>query len=429
MSTVLRGGLPTRGIDDAVIEITGATIGTVSTVTEWEQAAGRSAPEPSGTITPGLIDLHCHGGGGHTLCTTDPAQALAAASHHAAHGTTSVMASLVTAPAETLLDQVRALAPLVHDGHLLGLHLEGPFLSPARRGAQDPRWLADPDAALTERLLAAAGGAIKVVTIAPELHGASHVIGMLRAAGVVVALGHTDASYDVMRAALDGLEGTALVTHLANGMPPLHHRAPGPAAAALVSAARGEACVELIADGVHVDQGFAALTFATAAPGQVALITDSMAAAGMADGEYDLGPQRVRVAGGVARLADGDSLAGGTSHLAADVTRAAHAADPGHLTHAVQAAGPGLLTRAASASGHSGPGQGAGPARAYGAALAAATSTPARVLGLEGTLGVIAEGATADLLVRAPDGSLSVMRHGRWITRPRNQFDALHDRG
>jgi N-acetylglucosamine-6-phosphate deacetylase len=397
-------------MSDAIIEVTG------NVITSVEPAGGHHAPEPAGTIWPGLIDLHCHGGGGHTLCTTDPQEALAAAEHHAMRGTTSVMGSLVTAPADTLLAQVRALAPLVTDGHLLGLHLEGPFLSPARRGAQDPRWLLDPDPGLTERLLAAADGTIKVVTIAPELHGASHVIAMLRDAGVTVALGHTDASYDVMRAAIDELEGAALVTHLANGMPPLHHRAAGPAGAALVAAARGEASVELIADGVHVDRGFTALTFAAAEQGKVALITDSMAAAGMPDGEYDLGPQRVRVEAGVARLTTGgDALAGGTSHLADDVTRAARAtAEPR------AASGPGAQPdtagRPAADRPATCPDTAGHPAPDPGPALAAATSTPARILGLGQTLGLIAPGARANLLVHAPDGTLSVMRNGAWLT-------------
>jgi N-acetylglucosamine-6-phosphate deacetylase len=191
-----------------------------------------------------------------------------------------------------------------------------------------------------------------------------------------VALGHTDAGYDTMRHAIDGLEGTALITHLANGMAPLHHRAAGPVAAALVAASAGEAVVELIDDGVHVDRGFSHLVFAAAAPGRVALITDAMAAAGMSDGEYQLGPQRVRVAAGVARLADGDSIAGGTSHLLEDVTRAGGAA-----------------------------------------AIEAASATPARVLGLAAGRGTLTPGAPADLLVTAAGRVRKIMLNGRWSGR------------
>jgi N-acetylglucosamine-6-phosphate deacetylase len=370
--TVIRGEIPTAGLADGIVEVSEALITRVVAAENWPGPK----PEPDGTILPGLIDIHCHGGGGHTLCTTDQDEALAAALHHREAGTTGVVASLVTASAATLIDQILALAPLVADGHLLGIHLEGPFLSEKRKGAQDPAWLLEPDPALAERFIEAGGGAIKVMTIAPELPRAADVIKELRQAGVTVALGHTDAGYDTMRHAIDGLEGTALITHLANGMPPLHHRAAGPVAAALVAASAGEAVVELIDDGVHVDRGFSHLVFAAAAPGRVALITDAMAAAGMSDGEYQLGPQRVRVAAGVARLADGDSIAGGTSHLLEDVTRAGGAA-----------------------------------------AIEAASATPARVLGLAAGRGTLTPGAPADLLVTAAGRVRKIMLNGRWSGR------------
>jgi N-acetylglucosamine-6-phosphate deacetylase len=368
--TLVRGEIPTAGLADGIVEVSEGVIIRVAAAENWPG----HKPEPDGTILPGLIDIHCHGGGGHTLCTTDTDEALAAARHHREAGTTGVVASLVTAPAGTLLDQIRALAPLVADGQLLGIHLEGPFLSEKRRGAQDPDWLLEPDPALAERFIEAGGGAIKVMTIAPELPRAADVITVLRQAGVTVALGHTDASYDTMRRAIDGLDGTALVTHVANGMAPLHHRAAGPVAAALVAAAAGEATVELIDDGVHVDRGFSHLVFAAAAPGRVALITDAMAAAGMPDGDYQLGPQRVRVAAGVARLAAGESIAGGTSHLLEDVTRAGGTA----------------------------------------AAIEAASATPARVLGLSAVRGTLTPGAPADLLVTEAGRVAKIMLNGRW---------------
>jgi N-acetylglucosamine-6-phosphate deacetylase len=364
--TTLRGRVPSEGLDNAIVEITGPTITAVT------PAPGESDV----SIWPGLIDIHCHGGGGHTLCTTDQDEALAAADEHHRAGTAGVVASLVTAPADVMIAQIRALAPLVADGHLLGIHLEGPFLSEARRGAQSPRDLLEPDTGLAARFVAAGDGAVAIVTIAPELAGADDVIRVFREAGVTVALGHTDSSYDVMRAAIDRLEGAALITHLANGMPPLHHRQPGPVAAALVAAARGEATVELIDDGVHVDHGFADLVFAATADDHVALITDAMAAAGFADGEYQLGPQRVRVEDGVARLDPGGALAGGTSHLAEDVARAG------------------------------------GTARA----LRAATQVPARLLGLDHAPRVLA-GRPADLIVVEPSGQRLVMRDGQFPPR------------
>jgi N-acetylglucosamine-6-phosphate deacetylase len=210
---------------------------------------------------------------------------------------------------------------------------------------------------------------------------------MFRAAGVVVAFGHTDADYSCMAGALSAAAGSALVTHLGNAMPPLLHRAAGPVAAALVAAAAGEASVELIADGVHVDAGFTRLVFA-AAPGRVVLVTDAMAAAGMPDGSYALGPLRVTVSGGVARLAAGDAgpggdlgpIAGGTSRLL-QVVATAHAA------------GVPLAVAARAAS-----------------------EAPARVLGLSASRGALAPGTAADLIVT--DENLAVrrvMRAGRWL--------------
>jgi N-acetylglucosamine-6-phosphate deacetylase len=332
-------------------------------------------------ILPGLIDIHCHGGGGHTFATTDPAEALAAAAYHASAGTTGVVASLVTAAPADLLRQLRALKPLVAAGQLLGLHLEGPFLAPRRRGAHAPELLRDPDPALVAGLLEAAGSALVNVTLAPERPGAAQAAAMLRAAGVVVAFGHTDADYACMAEALAAAGGTGLVTHLGNAMPPLHHRAAGPVAAALVAAAADEASVELIADGVHVDAGFTRLVFATAAAGRVVLVTDATAAAGMPDGDYMLGPLPVTVSGGVARLASGGgSIAGGTSALLRVV----------------------------------------GEARAAGVPLAdaarAASEAPARVLGLAGSRGSLAPGMTADLVVADANLALRrVMRAGHWL--------------
>lgn len=375
----IRGKIPTAGLADGVVTVTDDVITSVEAA-----AAVHSPGAPGGdVILPGLIDIHCHGGGGHTFTTTDPAEAMAAAAHHAARGTTGIIASIVTAAPGDMVAQVRALAPLVASGDLLGIHLEGPFLSPSRCGAQAPEHIRDPDPALAADLLEAAGGsdgAIKVVTLAPERPGALEVAAIFRAAGVVVALGHTDSSYSAMASGLAFIGESALVTHLANGMPPLHHRSAGPVAAALVAASQDAASVELVADGVHVDAGFTRLVFAAAAPGRVVLITDAMTAAGMPDGSYDLGPQRVRVSGGVARLeSDGGALAGGTSSLV-QVVATAHAA------------GIPLADAARAAS-----------------------SAPARALGFD-SLGALAAGSRADLVIT--DDRLRVrrvLRAGRWI--------------
>ncbi|MCX4098863.1 N-acetylglucosamine-6-phosphate deacetylase [Nocardia sp. alder85J] len=312
----LRGRIVTadRVLDDGVISISGDRVGAVTDSAEWAaRHPDRALPLFSGTIVPGLVDIHNHGGFGHRFDTTDIAEARAAAEFHHAQGTTTVVASIVTAPADEMVAQVAALRELATAGVVAGIHAEGPFLSEVRCGAQDPRYLLDPDPVLTERLLAAADGWLRVMTLAPERPGFDAVATMLARHGVVVALGHSDAAHPEFRAALaPGGSGT-LVTHLANGMPPLHHRAPGPVAAALLAAAARAVTVELIGDGVHIDSGFGALVFATA-PQRVALITDAMQAAGMPDGGYRLGPQAVQVTEGVARL-PGGTLAGGTATL------------------------------------------------------------------------------------------------------------------
>jgi N-acetylglucosamine-6-phosphate deacetylase len=397
----IRGAIPTRGLSDGVVTVEAGVI------TDVGPAAAGSAPAFSGTILPGLLDIHCHGGGGHTFSTFDVGEALAAAAYHASCGTTGIIASLVTAAPDDLRRQVRALAPLVADGRLLGIHLEGPFLSPARRGAHSPALLRDPDPALAEDLLEAGGGAIKIVTLAPERPGATAVARMLRAAGVVVAFGHSDADYDVFTAALDEGGGSALVTHLGNAMPPLGHRAAGPVAAALVAAARDEASVELISDGVHVDAGFTRLVFSAAAPGRVVLVTDAMAAAGMPDGTYQLGPLLVRVRHGVARLAPadeaaeaeaGDELAGGAGPEPGAGAQSAGGAIAGGTSN--------LLRVVATAAAAGVP---------LADAARAASQAPARVLGLADR-GQLAPGMAADLVVTDESlAPLRVLRAGRWL--------------
>ncbi len=267
---LVRGRLvtPVDEVADGVVAVEGGSITYVGAADDWRgQHPGVELPEPTGVVLPGLVDIHCHGGGGHAVPTTDQAEALAAAAHHALHGTTSLVASLVTAAPDVLLDQVRALTPLVASGEFVGIHLEGPFLSVARCGAQPPEFLIAPDLDLIDELLPIADGAIRVMTIAPELARADDAATRLRAAGITVALGHSDASYEVFRAALRSLDGHGLVTHLANGMPPFHHRDVGPVGASLAEAALGRAAVEVVGDGVHVDDGFVAMVFAAAASG------------------------------------------------------------------------------------------------------------------------------------------------------------------
>ncbi len=389
---LVRGRLvtPVDEVADGVVATDVGSITYVGPADDWRgEHPGVELPAHAGVVLPGLVDIHCHGGGGNAVPTVDQAEARAVAAHHALHGTTSLVASLVTAAPDVLLDQVRAVAPLVASGEFVGLHLEGPFLSEVRCGAQPPEFLIEPDLDLIDELLAIADGAIKVMTIAPELAGADEAATRLRAAGVTVALGHSDASYEVFRAALRALDGDGLVTHLANGMPPFHHRGVGPVGASLAEAASGRAAVEVVGDGVHVDDGFVAMVFAAAAPGSVVLITDAMAAAGMPDGAYVLGGQPVEVSGGVARLSgrptepgSKGTIAGGTSHLVEVVARAVH--------HA----GVPLVD-----------------------AVRAASQTPARILGTAETRGALVAGCAADLLVTDENlRPVRVMRGGQWLS-------------
>lgn len=277
---------------------------------------------------PSLVDLHCHGALGHEL-GRDADGSREAAAHHRAAGVGRVVASLVSGTPDALVGQVATLAPLVASGELAGIHLEGPFLSEERRGAHDPSVLTDPDLALVESLVqtcaeAGAPDALVQWTFAPERAGSGELVTALARHGILPAVGHTDASAEVVTATLasiaDACGRPPLVTHLFNGMPAFHHRSGGPVAAALASAARGECVVELIADGVHVAPEVVRMVFETVGPERVALVSDAMAATGLGDGAYTIGTLDVEVAGGVARLADGGSgrgsIAGSTSTLA-----------------------------------------------------------------------------------------------------------------
>ncbi|WP_405490181.1 N-acetylglucosamine-6-phosphate deacetylase [Nocardia sp. NBC_00511] len=376
----LRGRVVTGAgvIEDAVITVQGERVAAVRSATDWVAAHRELPPEFSGTVLPGLVDIHNHGGFGHRFDTVDGGEARAAAAFHHRQGSTSVLAGIVTAPPDDMVAQVAVLRELAVEGVIAGIHAEGPFLSRTRCGAHDPSLLIDPDPALVDRLLKAADDHLCVVTMAPERTGFTDAARRFADAGVVVAVGHSDADFAEFRSALGPNGCATLITHIGNGMPPLHHRAPGPVAAGLVAAAERQAFVELIGDGVHVESGFGTFVFATV-PGQVILITDAMQAAGMPDGEYRLGPQTVTVTDGVARV-PGGSIAGGTSTLLHCLRWAVHEC--------------GLpLTEA----------------------VAAATSIPAAVVGLP-DVGDLRPGMFADAVVVDDDLRLvRVLRRGRWL--------------
>jgi N-acetylglucosamine-6-phosphate deacetylase len=354
------------------------------------------APEPSAVdlhgqwVLPGFVDVHVHGGGGASFTEGTSDEARKAAAFHRARGSTTVLASLVTAPLAELEARAAALAGLADEGVIAGLHLEGPFLSPARRGAQDARYMIAPDLAAFERLHEAARGHLRIITLAPELPGALAVIQAATRAGVTVAVGHTDATAAVTLAAVDA--GARHATHLFNGMRPPHHREPG-AVGALLD--RDEVTCEVIADGVHLDDIVVRLTARAAGPGRLVLVSDAMAAAGMPDGSYQLGSQRVTVAGGVARLREDPGDPGGTR-------------DPGGTVIAGSTATLADVVRHAIAAGLPVP-----------VAAAAASTTPARVLGLADRTGALRPGLAADLVVCDDDfRPRAVMCQGQWLAEP-----------
>jgi len=379
----LRGRVvtPTEVIADGVVVLRGATIAWVGEATHAAAAGWSGVPDavPAPvTVLPGLVDIHTHGGGGASYPdATTPEEALVAVHEHLAHGTTTLVASLVTAAPDTLRQRVGVLTALADAGEIAGIHLEGPFVSTVRCGAQDPALIQVPDADLTRELATLAHGHLVTMTIAPELAGVvgdGGVVDALIGAGALPSFGHTDASWQQTTDALADARtrlaatpgrrsGRATVTHLFNGMRPMTHRDPGPIPVFLAAAARGEVVVELIGDGTHVAPEMVQSIVSLVGAENVALVTDAMAAAGMPDGAYRLGSQDVRVEeGGVARLAHGGSIAGGTAHLL-DIVRTA------------VAGGVPLVD-----------------------VLRAAATTPATVLGDE-TVGALEAGRRADVLV------------------------------
>ena len=313
-------------------------------------------------LTPGFVDIHCHGGNGAAF--DNGADAIRTAlSAHRASGTTRSVISLVSGDHASLVDSLSTIAELAaSDPLVLGSHLEGPFLHQSFKGAHSPAVLRNPTTAEIDDLLAAANGTLRQITIAPELDGALAAIEQLSAAGVTVAIGHTSADYDQTLAAIDA--GARLLTHTFNAMHGIHHREPGPIAAAI---SRESVILEVINDGVHVHPDVVAMLFASA-PGRVALVTDAMAAACAHDGQYLLGSLDVTVTDGVARLSDSGAIAGSTLTMDAAVRRA------------VTEVGLNVPQ-----------------------AVAAATAIPARAIGRSGDLGSLAPGDAADAVLLDAD--------------------------
>jgi N-acetylglucosamine-6-phosphate deacetylase len=332
-------------------------------------------------VVPGFVDTHLHGGGGANFSAAATSETSTAVALHRRHGTTTLIASLVTAAPAELLRQVGELADDVHAGLIGGIHLEGPWLSTARCGAHQPSLMRDPDPAEIDRILDAGSGAIRMITIAPERDGALAAIRQIVDAGVVVAVGHTDATYEQTRAAISA--GATVGTHLFNAMRPIDRREPGPIVALLED---DRITVEMITDGVHVDPAIYRHVTRSAGIDRVSLITDAMAAAGMADGQYRLGSLAVTVADGVARVAGTDTIAGGTATMDR-VFRFA-------VNH-----------------------RGLSRDEALATAVRQASINPARALGLP--CAELTPGAAADCVVLDSDLAVTgVLHRGTWVVDP-----------
>jgi len=325
-----------------------------------------------GWLIPGFVDIHVHGGGGGSFSR---AEVDAATGYHRAHGTTTMLASLVSESMDDLKAQIRNLLPHVEQGSIAGIHLEGPFLAERRCGAHDPHVLCAPRGELIEEILATGTGSIRMVTIAPELEGAQSAIAIFASHGVISALGHSDA--DAATAHFGVNAGATVVTHLFNGMHPLHHRETGLADVGLLDS---RLICELILDGHHLSDEITEIALRLLGDRWIA-VTDAVAAAGLADGRYAVGGLEVEAVEGVVRLVEGGALAGST------------------LT--MDRAFDAILSKF-----HRSPLD----------AVQATATRPAALIGRH-DIGVLRPGARADLVVWRDGAVARVMRNGEWIDR------------
>ena len=361
---------PDRDLSPGYVVVEEGRIVRVAAGTPAPDAPGPAAAFPDGTLIPGLIDLQVNGGAGVDCLRCGPEGYEILGRYLAATGVTAYLPTIVSAPLEEMRRATAcagaAAARRRPLPQILGVHLEGPYLNPLRRGAHRAQDLRHPSVSEIEETHRRAGGLLRMVTLAPELEGAEAVVRRLAAEHVIVSIGHTDATADEVAAA--AAWGARMVTHVFNAMRGFHHREPGAAGAALLTPTL---TLGVIADFVHLHPAAIQLIARVAGPIRVALVTDAISAAGMGRGSFTLGAQSVDVRDGVARLADG-TLAGSVLAMIRGVHNFARAASVG-LREAVQCA----------------------------------TLVPARLLGLS-RKGRIAAGCDADLVALDREGDVAL---------------------
>ncbi len=330
------------------------------TVAEEAQADGEELDASGCYVIPGLVDIHFHGSAGADVSDGDAEGLHRMGAYEASRGVTAMCPATMTLPEDVLLraaEVAAAYEPAANEADLVGINMEGPYISPGKVGAQNPEHVRNPSVDEFRRLQEAAGGLFKLVDIAPEEAGADAFIGAL-ANEVRISVAHTTADYDTAARAF--AEGARHLTHLYNAMPGMHHRTPGPIPAA---AERDDVTAEIIADGVHIHPAMVRLAFNLFGDERMILVSDTLRAAGMPNGVYDLGGQDVTVDGYEARI-DNGALAGSVS----DLMRC--------LYVAVREMDIPLVS-----------------------AVKAATANPARAIGLAGRYGTLAPGAVADVVL------------------------------
>ena len=363
---------PQEELLDAVILVEGGRITAIGHRDEVKIPEGAVDYVASGmTVVPGFVDVHIHGAGGHDVMEATHAALDCITSTVARHGTTSILATTVTAPVDETCKSLEGIAQYIRSheqqentglaAEILGIHLEGPFISKTRRGVHPSDSITRPSIEILDKFRAASDGLIRILTVAPEIPGALDLIRAAVTNGIVAAIGHTDADYEQARAAIQA--GARHAVHFYNAMRPFSHRDPGVIGAVLTEP---DVTAEIIADGVHVAGPAIQVLLGTKGFDTVLLASDGTAATGMPDGNFRLGNFEVTVKDGVCRNSEG-KLAGSTLTL----DRA--------LRYIVSLGVP-LID-----------------------ALRMATILPARRLGLAGKKGIIAIGADADLVVLTPD--------------------------